>query len=230
MLPSNSSLRGVVTGICAAFCKRQWQQTAGTQLGIGTQGAGFSYILESGGSDAEGPCRHSGDGSAASPGVWGALGGRCPHTFTLAAPSCRPSASGAPATSHPHPSCPYCRCEPLGASWPLGSAFNALGSRLGSWGPHTGSDSSLGLSSVSQSVCPAAAHRGPVPFQKSDHPGPCSWCPNNAHPLAPGEQADPARPQAQPPGAVLGPTSGVLFVCSLWPFEASLGSLWAALY
>ena len=68
-----------------------------------------------------------------------------------------------------------------------------------------------------------------MPFQETDHPGPCSWCSwcsKNAHPLAPGEQADPARPEAQPPGAVPGPTSSVLFVCSLWPLQASLGSPW----
>lgn len=78
----------------------------------------------------------------------GALGWPAPCAFTLAAPSCHPSASGAPATSRLHPSCPHRRCELLGARWPLTSTFNAFGSRLGSWGPHTGPDSSLGPSSV----------------------------------------------------------------------------------
>ena len=140
----------------------------------------------------------------------GALGGPVgwrPCTFTLAAPSSRPSASGAPATSHPHPSCPHGRCELLGSRRPLSSVLNAFGSRLGSWGPHTGSDLPWGPLLCPQPVCAAAVHGGPVPFQETDHPGPCSWCSwcsNNAHPLAPGEQADPARPEAQPAGAVPG--------------------------
>ena len=140
----------------------------------------------------------------------GALGrpvGWRPCTFTLAAPSSRPSASGAPAASYPHPSCPHGRCELLGSRRPLSSVLNAFGSRLGSWGPHTGSDLPWGPLLCPQPVCAAAVHGGPVPFQETDHPGPCSWCSwcsNNAHPLAPGEQADPARPEAQPAGAVPG--------------------------
>ena len=56
--------------------------------------------------------------------------GRRPCAFTLAAPSSGPSASGALATSHPHPSCPHSRCERLGSRRALGSVFNAFGSRL----------------------------------------------------------------------------------------------------
>ena len=56
--------------------------------------------------------------------------GRRPCAFTLAAPSSGPSASGALATSHPHPSCPHGRCERLGSRRALGSVFNAFGFRL----------------------------------------------------------------------------------------------------